>query len=226
MTVYVIQASPLSKIFQPDWHEKCLENPALVVSDVKFTVRIARPTGSIDLVHNEPVIASTLLPRTMTDKSTGKSWVKKVEEDVISPLVSWLTEENNSETDIYGVVAVPIESGVADAIMTLIHEKDAAKATQKLVGQIQKKMSSDITEARERADARVMRHCDKMYRVIMQTASQLKKENKGSYSPSYTEALALEILKDQITKRRVSTDRSQAIFDKAMAVVDQAAVHG
>lgn len=219
MTVYVVQASPLTKIFLPEWHERCLSSPEIVVQSSPFVVRIPRPTGAIELTHNIPIIASTLLPKTMFDQSTGKTFNKKIEEDVVSPLVSWLTEENNSETDIYGVVAVPIEMNVADAIMTLIHESDDVKAEVKLIKDIKKKLSKDIGDARARADARVMRHCDKMYRVVVQTVNQLKKDGKGVYNPSYTEALALDILKDQIQKRRLHTDKSQSIFDKAMETV-------
>lgn len=219
MTTYVVQASPLTKIFLPEWHEKCLANPELVTVSEPFKVRVPRPTGSIDLVHNVPVIASTLVPKTVKDMSTGKSFNKKIEEDVVSPLVSWLTEETNSETDIYGVVAVPIEVNVADAIMTLIHESDDTKAEVKLIKEIKKKLAKDIVDARTRADARVMRHCDKMYRVVVATVNQLKKDGKGVYNPSYTEALALDILKDQIQKRRVHSEKSQELFDKAMETV-------
>lgn len=219
MTVYLIQASPLTKIFLKEWQERCLAEPALAAESCDFDVTIPRPVGSITLSHMKPVVASTLIPRSMYDEQTKKSHKIKIEEDVVSPLVAWLTEENNSETDIWGVVSVPIETNVADAVMTLVHGKDAQKAAAKLINEIQKKLQADLVDARERADKRVLRHCNKMYNVVLQTVNEIKKAGKGGYQASYTEALALDILKDQIKARRQATEQSQAIFDKALSEV-------
>lgn len=219
MTTYIVQASPLTKIFLPEWRDRCLENPELIADTKPFEINIPRPCGDIQLTHMVPVIATTLIPRSMLDAQSGKSTRLKIEENVADPLIAWLTEENNSETDPWGVVAIPIETNVADAVMTLIHEKDGAKAGKKLISEIHAKLQSDIIGARERADARVRRHCQKTYNTILETANELRKSGKGQYAPSVTEALALEILRDQIAVRRKADSRTQQIFERAMTEV-------
>lgn len=205
---YLVQASSLSRIFLPEFQAQCLADPeSLLKSCAPFTVVIPRPTGSITLVHNVPVVASSLVVRTKE---------RNIDDDEVSPLVRWLTEENEAETDIYGVVAVPIETNVADAIMSLIHDKDGEELQMKLIREIKAKMAANITEARARADARVMRQCQKMYETVFRTVQAMKKDGKGEYSPSYSEALALDILSDQIAAKRKPDGKSQAMFDKAM----------
>jgi len=207
---YVVQASPLTKIFLPQWQEVCLTNPEKIVSNQKFTVTIPRPCGSITLVHGVPVVASTLIKQ---------SKARKVEDDETAPLVAWLTDERNAETDIYGVVAVPIETNVADAIMALVSGGSGGEAD--LIKDIKKELASSIISARKRADARVMRQCGKMYDVVRETVRAMKADNKGEYSPSYSEALALDILKDQIRKTRAPDNKAQGIFDEAMSDLSQ-----
>lgn len=210
-TSYVIQSSPLSRIFLPEWHDLCLADPKLLLSSDPFVVRIPRPTGSIELIHNKPTLASSLLARTKE---------RKVEEDEVSPLVMWLTGEQNSETDIYGVVDVPIQDNVADAIMALIYEGDDKKRV-KLIEETRKNMAKGIVTARERADARVMRACGKMYSIVKATVEDMKKNGKGIYSPSYAEALALEIMKDTISQRRKPDERAAEMMKGAMSHLEQ-----
>lgn len=209
-TSYVIQASPLTRIFLPEWHDRCLANPELLKSDEPFTIHIPRPSGAIELVHNKPTLASSLLQKTKE---------REVTEDEVSPLVLWLTNEQNTETDIYGVVDVPIQDSVADAIMAMIYEGDDKKRV-KLVEETRKKMAEGIVTARARADARVMRACGKMYGVVKATVEDMKKNGKGIYSPSYAEALALEIMKDTIAARRKPDERASEMLKNAMAQID------
>ncbi len=210
---YLVQASTLTKIFLPEWHERCLSDPSLLLKGGEpFEIIIPRPVGSIRLQHNIPVVASTLI---------AKVKERKVEEDEVSPLVRWLTDENEAETDCYGVVEIPIETNVADAIMSLIYDKDGEEKQMLLLKGIKDRMAKNIADARARADRRVLRQCGKMYSTVRETVQQMKKDGKGDYSPSYSEALALEILRDQIKLRRAPDDRSQAIFNKAMEEVSQ-----
>lgn len=205
---YIVQASPLTKIFLKEWHDKCLAKPELIAEVSPFTVHIPRPCGAIELTHNVPVLASALIPKVKE---------RKVQEDEISPLVAWLTHEQNPETDIYGVVAIPIETNVADAIMSLIYDKGSEAASAKMLAQLRKNLKENIMSARERADARVLRQCNKMYDIVRTTIGLMKKDGKGIYSPSYSEALALDILKDSIKARRAPDDRATRIMESAMS---------
>ncbi len=205
---YIVQASPFTKIFLKEWHDKCLAKPELIALVEPFKVHIPRPCGAIELTHNVPVLASTLIPKVKE---------RKVQDDEIAPLVSWLTHEQNPETDIYGVVAIPIETNVADAIMSLIYDKGSEKAGAQLLANLKKNLAENIKSARERADQRVLRQCNKMYDIVRTTIGLMKKDGKGIYSPSYSEALALDILKDSIKARRAPDDRAGKIMEAAMA---------
>lgn len=174
-------------------------------------MRVPRPTGSIELVHNKPTLATSLLVR---------SKEREVTEDEVSPLVLWLTGEQNTETDIYGIVDVPIQDNVADAIMALIYEGDDKKRV-KLIEETRRSMAKGIVTARERADARVMRACGKMYSVVKATVEDMKKNGKGVYSPSYAEALALEVMKDTISQRRKPDERAAEMLRGAMEQMEQ-----
>jgi len=204
---YVVQASPLTKIFLPQWQEVCLKDPEKILANVPFDVVIPRPCGSITLTHGVPVVASELIKR---------SKERKIEEDETAPLVAWLTDERNAETDIYGIVAVPIEGNVAEAIMTLVSSGSNEGQVKDLMAKVKKEMAASIVSARERADARVMRQCHKMYSVVRETVRAMKADNKGVYSPSYSEALAMDILRDQIKVSRAPDDKAQSIFQGAM----------
>lgn len=206
-TSYVIQSSPLTRIFLPEWHDRCLADPKLLLSPEPFLIRIPRASGSIELWHNKPTLASSLLVR---------SKEREVTEDEVSPLVLWLTNEQNSETDIYGIVDVPIQENVADAIMALLYEGDSKKRDN-LIIETRKSMAKGIVSARERADARVMRACGKMYSVVKATVEDMKKNGKGVYSPSYAEALALEVMKETIATRRKPDERAAELMRGAMA---------
>lgn len=211
MSTYLIQASPLSRIFLPEWHDRCLADPKLLSSKDPFTMRIPRPCGSIELTHNKPTLAASLLEKTKE---------REVTEDEISPLVLWLTGEQNTETDIYGIVDVPIQDSVADAIMALIYEGDDKKRIN-LIEETRKQMAKGIVSARARADARVMRACGKMYNVIKSTVEAMKKDGKGIYSPSYAEALAMEIMKETIAIRRKPDERAAELMRGAMSQMEQ-----
>ena len=210
-TSYVVQASPLTRIFLPEWQDRCLADPTILTKTTPFTIHIPRPCGAIELTHNKPTLASSLLPRTKE---------RQVDEDEVSPLVLWLTNETNSETDIYGVVDVPIQDNVADAIMALIYEADD-KRRIKLIEDTRKSMAAGIVTARARADARVMRACGKMYGVVKSTVEEMKKSGKGVYSPSYSEALALEIMRDTIALRRKPDERAQELMRGALSHLEQ-----
>ncbi len=208
MSTYLVQASPLTKIFLEEWHDKCLANPAIAVKAEKFKVMIPRQCGAIELWHGVPTLASTLIK---------KNKERLASEDEISPLVEWLTNESNGETDIYGVVSVPIETNVADAIMALLYDEKGEKKQEKLLSELKKNMAASISTARERADARVLRQCGKMYDMVRATVQAMKKDGKGVYAPSYAEALALAVLNEQITEKRKPDDKAQAIFERAIS---------
>ncbi len=211
MTVYLVQASPLTRIFIKEWQNRCLDDPKLLLSTEKFLVKIPRACGGIELTHGVPILASSLLPPQKT---------REVTDDEVAPLVRWLTSPREEETDCYGVVDVPIEENVADAIMALIHEADDNKRL-KFIEETRRNMAKGIKEARDRADQRVLRACGRMYSIVKRTYDDMKKNNTGVYMPSYSEALALTVMQETIKERRQPDERAQEIMKSAMQQMEQ-----
>lgn len=204
---YLLQASPLTRLFIPEWHQRLLVNPGLIMSSETFKVHIPRPVGAIELWHGKPILASTLTPRSKT---------REVTEDEVTPLVQWLVNEQNAETDIWGVVEIPVQNDIADAIMLLIQDGND-KEHQKLLADTRAKMASAIIEGRKKADERVKRACGKMYNIVKATVDEYQKNNKGIYSPSYSEALAMEVMKSTIKERRQPDQKAAEMMTRAMS---------
>jgi len=208
--IYVMQASPLTRLRIPEWQHQCLEKPELLKSPETFRVQIPRASGDIILMHRKLTPPSDLIKR-------GE---RMVDEDEVSPLINWLTDEHSFETDMYGVVAIKVNDSVADAIMTMIIEGDT-KRVQEVMDDSKAQMAKDFESARKLADDRVMRACGKMYQVVKATVEDMKKNNKGVYSPSYSEALMMEVMSETIKERRRPDLRAQEMMDKAMSKLEQ-----
>lgn len=208
-SAYLLQASPLTRIFLPEWHYKCLDDPKLLFDTTPFRVRVPRAVGAIELTHGKPVLAASLI------RQEGKQ-TREITDDEVSPLVLWLTNSQNSETDQWGVVEIPVEQDLADTIMALVHSGDDAERIR-FMDNMKSKMAKTIMEARELADNRVMRACGKMYQTVKSTVEHMKKTNAGVYSPSYSEALAMTVMKDSIAMRRKPDERAAQMMQSAMS---------
>lgn len=208
--IYLMQASPITRMALPEWQLKCIENPELLKSNEPFTVHIPRPCGGISLVHRKLTPPTDLIKR-------GD---RLIEEDEVSPLVNWLTDEHSFETDIYGVVSIRVGDSVADALMAVILGGETDQLA-KIVAESKEQMKKDFAKAQAQADERVMRACGKMFRVVKETVAEMKKNNKGIYSPSYAEALMMEVMKDTIAQKRRPDMKAQQMMDRAMEQLEQ-----
>jgi preprotein translocase subunit SecD len=217
--MYLLQASVLTKLFLPEWHFKCLEDPKTLFDTraEPFRVRIPRAVGAIELYHNKPVLASSLLAYPEGVKKT-----REVTDDEVSPLVEWLTNPQNSETHQWGVVEIKVERDIADTIMAMLYE-GKTEEREDLLKKSRERMGKAIQEARLIADERVMQMCGKIYSTVKSTVEHMKKNNIGVYSPSYAEALAMTVMKDQISAHRVPNDRASAMMNAAIGQMVQPA---
>jgi hypothetical protein len=208
---YVIQASPLSKIFMPEWEQKCVADPTLVGKSEPglFEVRIPRSAGGLILSHLRPVHVSTLI---------AASKDRKVEEDEITPLVAWLTggPDNHpcEETDIYGVVLLDVGNQFQSALQGLVEmqmdigmaggdenrKKEIAKKQQKMQQDIAEEIRTKSATATERANARVRKALTHTHNNLLKSWESLKAEGKGTYQPSPQEALGYHIMKLEIDR--------------------------
>jgi DNA-binding protein Fis len=203
--IYVMQASPVTRLCLPEWHTRCLDKPELLYSKDPFEVFIPRTCGGIRLTHMKITPPSDLIPK----------GPRLVEEDEIKPLVAWLTDENSMETDMYGVVAVEVGNDLADAVMSLIITGDDKKAKEAMADN-RAQMQKAFKEALLKADERVMRACGRMYNIVRQTVDYMKKNNLGAYSPSLAEALSFEVMSKTVAERRAQESKAQAMMDKAL----------
>jgi hypothetical protein len=209
---YLIQASPLSKLFTAEWGKKCLKNPELLTDPAAtFELRIPRATGGLVLQHNTPVHCSTLLPPQNT---------REVVLDEITPIVHWLCggeDGEGEETDIYGVVAIDVNIDMTAELITMLNKGFSAKKMQERYDNMAKSIQDQISVTRDKADARVKRALKATYNNLVAEWQRIKEKGGGVYAPSVSEALAAHILASEIKEH---ADTTQAAFDligKAMS---------
>ena len=223
--MYIIQASPLTKIFLEEHKAKCLQDPTYVFNNDPFEILIHRPVGAVKLIHNKPVLASTLIPRmTKIQHDDGKNFsmaqTRKIEDDEVQPLLDWLTNETNHETDAWGVVAVQIESDFTSAIMSLAMGDEKGKKAETLMKEVQANLRKSIVDARERADIRVKKACGHMYETVRATYDFMKREGKGVYQASFSEALAMSVLKEEIKRNSAPVEAAQRSFEQTLSSLE------
>ena len=208
---YLIQASPLSKLFTPEWGKKCLKNPEFLTDPAAtFEIRIPRATGGVVLNHNSPVHCSTLLPPQNT---------REVTLDEITPLVHWLCggeDGAGEETDIYGVVAIEVNIDMTVELVTMLNKGFSAKKMQERYGNMAKSIQSQISVTREKADARVKRALKNTYNNLIAEWQRIKEKGGGVYAPSVSEALAAHILAAEIQEHAETTQAAFDLIGKAM----------
>lgn len=209
---YLIQASPLSKLFTAEWSKKCLRDPALLVDpEATFEIRIPRASGGIVLQHNAPLHCSTLLPPQNT---------REVIHDEITPLVHWLCggeDGAGEETDIYGVVAIEVNIDLTAELITMINKGFKAKQMQDRYDQMSRSIQSQIGVTREKADNRVKRALKATYNNLVAEWQRIKEKGGGVYAPSVSEALAAHILASEIKEHAETTQAAFDLIGKAMS---------
>jgi hypothetical protein len=212
MSSYVVQASPFSKIFMPEWSERCMHDPTLIDKSEKgaFEVRIPRSAGGIVLKHLMPVHSATLIKRDQYD-TFGKSLgvMRKTDDDEITPLVEWLTSDKSEETHVYGVVAIDIGNDFEEAMQQLVAltmeaavgSETAEKRKLEISTKIQKSLTEQLQEARSKADARVKRALSITHGNLLRSWEALKSNGQGTYMPSVQEALGHLIIKSEVDRK-------------------------
>jgi hypothetical protein len=216
---YVVQASPYTKIFMPEWEAKCINDPTLIEASAPglFTVRIQRPIGGLVLEHLKPRHVTTLLPRLTTMPDGSKAVMRKVEEDEVSPLLQWLTGPTSEETDIWGVVNIEIGTQFEDAMTELIaltlqggteaQQAEVLKRQIAIQRDVAKSMAVRIAEARKVADDRVKRALRITHNNLIKSWENLRGQNLGTYEPSTQETLGYRIIKAEIDRRQAAQQK-------------------
>jgi hypothetical protein len=209
MPPYVVQASPLSKLFMSEWQSRIEANPDLVFSsDEHFEVRVPRAFGGLTFYHNKPVSSHKVLPAMPFSQKHPDNIIKDLE-----GTISWLTGGpdgmRSEETDIYGIVALRVDLDISGALtdVALFAEADTETATKKaakkyadLQQELLKKTKDALKDAKELANTRVRRALKTTHINLMRQYEILRTDGKGVYSPSVAEAVGAHILAQEIDK--------------------------
>lgn len=220
---YVIQASPLSKLFMLEWQRKCEENPDVVWDTTPFQIVVPRSSGALHFTHLKPVKSHQILP----------PQPNRVKDDYISDdpdgTIMWLTGgedgQRSEETDIYGVVALNLDMDISAALsdVALMVEADGEKAkrVQKNFQDLQKDLVSQtkaaVESAKKIADERVRRAMRITHVNLVKQFEVLKTEGKGVYTPSIAEAVGAHVLASEIEK---SGENRRKMFERMTAVMN------
>lgn len=233
---FVIQASPLTKIFCfRDWQLKCLADPSLISNSDAFSVTIPRSAGAITLRHKIPVDAATLLPR--LSKIHNKSGSVEVVQtrvqgdDELRNLIPWLTGgpdgQQYMETDRWGVVELPLvgdymtmqaEFMSQEAMLAVYPEKAAEVETyrKKIQAKMRAAMGDAMKRAMELSHERVMRAVKSVYRNFYEQNKTNLENGIGRVTPTDAEKLVAYMLHEQIQKRNES---QKDMMDKVRQVI-------
>jgi hypothetical protein len=219
---YVIQASPISKIFVPEWHKKCLEDHKLVLDDrIKFDITIPRSAGSITLTHNVPKHASSLIPNTTR---------REIDTDEVRNLLPWLTggaDAVETDTDIYGVVLLKLDRDMTQGITELVSVEAIAMEGEKAAEEYMKKqqemlraminqMKNAVTLAKAVADERVKRAMRITHSNLKVEWGRIEQAGGRVFDPSIAEALGALVLQTEIEAQSHDQAKVHGILNKAI----------
>lgn len=197
--MYYICASPLVKIYLPEWHDRLLANPDLIYDDeTPFEFNIRRGMGGIKVKFNTP---QQIPPKLARDNKELMS------------LYNWLTGGPNGtdcqETEIYGIVVFDpkinlIETYDQISMLEDLASEDSKKAMEarKRQNELQRETARRVKETREKVRAlsemRIKRQLRFNHNNLIRQW-QMNEENKlGKYPPSITEMLGAHALNKEI----------------------------
>ncbi len=213
---HVVAASPISKIFLPDWSRKCAENPALIEDiDVAFKIIIPTSTGALGPFHYGIPVDLRELP---TLKKFGDD---KRHENIMEWLANSSSEHAaNHETDVYGIVqadlGIDIQAFLSEkfAIETRIKKTTDQAKIADLKAQIVKiettlAQATEGTQdkARELADTKVMRVVRNAWARIQREWQMLDESKQQRLAPSHTEICIMHVLRKEIGAQKESRSK-------------------
>jgi len=200
-TRLVISASPLVKIYLPQWHDRLLENPDLINKvyandEQTFEFDIPRGIRAFRMTFNKPVAVV----------ARGESEVET--------LYNWLIGESGMsqhETDCYGVV--PFDPQF-DMISTLDHmaslealaagDMEKAMKAKRELDKLQKDTAERIAklrvEVKKQSEERIKRAMKNVHSNLIKQWQRNEETGMGKYPPSVSEALGRYAMNAEIAK--------------------------
>jgi len=218
--LYYIAASPLVKVFLPEWHDRLAEKPDLMFDmEEPFEFTISTGTRGIRVKFNTP------------QQIEGKN--QRDNEAIYNWLTGGKDGTQNQETDIYGIVMFDPEMDLAQTYDQLQSLEDYISDDPKKVKEakakqdaMRKAAAEKIRTARERvrlaSDARVRRAIKNNHRNLLKQWELNEEMKLGKHKPSMAEQLGMIAIDKEIqaaeNKRAVITKRTQEIMGRTGAV--------
>lgn len=173
--------TPLAKVFVPRFQKKLVANPDLIFDDGSlcsdwadgYDIKVYKPSGDYLLKWRYP------------------------KEEQNAALIEWLTggpEGNWSpETDIYGIVQIPMGIQEQGELYALIEEEISGKKIDRK--SFRNRMKTAIMEAHARSEARVMKAIETTFSNLKKQYAANRENNFGLYEPSQSEFLCVHVVR-------------------------------
>lgn len=227
LPTYVVQASPLSKLFMREWHARIEEEPDLVFADVPFTVTVPRTSGALVFEHNKPVHINNILPKQPSRKKD--EYLVDDVEVVINWLTGGVTGDRSEETDIYGVVGLDLDMDISAALADIVtiadNDGESSKKAIKNFDDMQKALKAKAKtahiEAQKLADSRVRRAIEITHINLKKSFEAMNTQGLRPYTPSVAEAVGAHILAKAIDE---SGKRRREMLERMNKVLQQTVV--
>lgn len=199
---YLIAASPLVKIYLPEWYERLEANPSLIEdSKTDFEFWVDTGTRSIKIPFNKPLLVTDV--------------------DLYRYLVGGTTGSESTATNIFGIVAfdpkidmvsVTDELAQLDAIISDDPKERAAAA--KKAERIRKDASAKVADTRaavrKMSEERIKRAIRFNHNNLIKQWQDNEERKVGRYPPSMSELLGAMAIKPEIEARDKKTQNVQA----------------
>ena len=212
LPAYIVQASPLARMFLQQWQAQLEADPSKIFEKVDFEITVPRAFGALTFKHGKPVATNKVMPVYPGRNANGNKHDNNHAIDDLPRLINWLTGgpdgTDSAETDMYGITQLDIDMDVSGALSDIAlfadedadSKKKAAKSYEEIQKELIKKAKVGLEHAREIADSRVKRQLKKTHANLLKQYDTLKQEGKGIYAPSTIEAVGAFILSQEVDK--------------------------
>ena len=195
--LYYIAASPLVKIFLPEWTERLEQDPDLIYDkETPFEFDVDTGSRSIKVAFNKP------------QSPPGAKYDDQV--NIFNYLTGGLTGANSRATDCYGIVhfnpdvdmisAMDQMATMNELIMSEDPKVQAEVLRRRQLEQknIIAKIKATRAQVLKRSEERIMRHAKMNYNNLIKQWQTNEESNLGKYPPSFSELMASYALRDNI----------------------------
>ncbi len=213
---FVVCATPLVKVYLPEWHKQLLDNPELLQDDkTAFSFSIAHGVSAFRVDYNKPMMVTS-----------GR-------DDDVESKYQWLIGEavgSQLETDIYGLVPfettldlVQRSDEMAQLTMQITTTQDPqeTKAIQKAISKIQsdtaKVLSQVRLNARERSEERIKRAMRFVHNNLVKQWQRNEEMKMGKFPPSMTELFGAHVLDAAIREAQNQGGKMKARMNEIMS---------